>query len=50
MIEEIEVTEDKEEVVTVQDVMYVVDLGILQETVIKQVEVKNVIAVIKKGT
>jgi len=44
------VTEDKEEVVTVQDVMYVVDLGILQETVIKQVEVKNVIAVIKKGT
>lgn len=50
MIEEIEVTEDKEEVVTVQDVMYVVDLGILQETVIKQVEVKNVIAVIKKDT
>jgi hypothetical protein len=50
VIEEIGVTEDKEEVVTVQDVMYVVDLGILQETVIKQVEVKNVIAVIKKGT
>lgn len=50
MIEEIEVTEDKEEVVTVQDVMYVVDLDILQETAIKQVEVKNAIAVTKKDT